>query len=154
MRFDPKLGNGVCEISCIPFTCVAFTSIIDKPWIYGIPAYEQERYKHVNKCTYCPVLGSLNNWNRIQLSQKSTPFYKFDEIHQVVLDRISENMYPLVEPGKYGSINTTDTETNGFYFIIFTSESYKLQDNTTIDEQIITAVFFLPKHNILGEDGR
>ena len=44
----------------------------------------------------------------------------------------------LVESGKYGAINTTDTETNGFYVVIFTSEAYKLQDNTTIDRQIIT----------------
>ena len=45
----------------------------------------------------------------------------------------------LVESVKYGDINTTDTTTNGFYFIMFTSEAYKLQDNTTTDGQIITA---------------
>ena len=33
----------------------------------------------------------------------------FDEIHQVVLDGISDNMEYLVESGKYGAINTTDT---------------------------------------------
>ena len=48
-------------------------------------------------------------------------------------------MASLVEWGKYGAINTTDTAKNGFYVIIFTSEAYKLQDNTTIDEKIITA---------------
>ena len=45
----------------------------------------------------------------------------------------------LVESGKYGSINTTDTTTNGFYVIIFTSEEYKPQDNTTIDGNIISS---------------
>ena len=45
----------------------------------------------------------------------------------------------LVESGKYGSINTTDTTTNGFYVVVFKSEAYTLQDNTTIDGQIITA---------------
>ena len=45
----------------------------------------------------------------------------------------------LVESGNYGAINTTDTATNGFYVIILTSEAYKLQDNTTIDGQIITS---------------
>ena len=40
---------------------------------------------------------------------------------------------------KYFLINTTDTETNGFYVIMFTSEEYTLQDNTTIDGQIITS---------------
>ena len=35
--FDPKLGNGVCEICPIPCACVACISILDNPWIYGIP---------------------------------------------------------------------------------------------------------------------
>ena len=48
-------------------------------------------------------------------------------------------MSPLVESGKYGAINTTDAEINGFYVIMFTSEAYTLQDNTTIDGKIITA---------------
>ena len=39
----------------------------------------------------------------------------------------------LVESGKYGAINKTDTTTNGFYVIILTSEAYTLQDNTTIN---------------------
>ena len=33
----------------------------------------------------------------------------------------------------------TDKATNGFYVIMFTSESYTLQDNTTIYRKIITA---------------
>ena len=48
-------------------------------------------------------------------------------------------MASLVESGKYGAINTTDTKTNVFYVIMFTLEAYTLQDNTTIDGQIITA---------------
>ena len=48
-------------------------------------------------------------------------------------------MASLVEYGKYGAINTTDTSTNGFYVIIFTSEAYAQQDNTTIDGKIITS---------------
>ena len=36
---NPKLGNGVCAICRIPCACVACTSILDKPWISGIPSY-------------------------------------------------------------------------------------------------------------------
>ena len=86
LRFYPKVGMGVCKILRIPCACVACTSILDKPWISGIPSYEQERYKLVTKWTYLPVLGSFNNGNMIQLSQKSTSSDTFDEIHQVVLD--------------------------------------------------------------------
>ena len=48
-------------------------------------------------------------------------------------------MASLVESGKHGSINTTDTKTNGFYVVMFTSEAYTIQDNTTLDGRIITA---------------
>ena len=61
------------------------------------------------------------------MSQKSTLSDAFDEIHQVVLDGISDNMASLVEAGNYGAINTTDITINWFYVILFTSESYTLQ---------------------------
>ena len=130
---------GICTIFRIPCACVACTSMLYKPWISGIPPDEQEHYKSVIKCTYWPALGSFNNCNIIQLSQKSTPSNSFDEIHQDVLDEISGHMASLVQSGKHVAINTTDTSTNGFYVIMFTSESYTLQDNTTNYGQIITA---------------
>ena len=81
----------------------------------------------------------------IQLSQKSTSSDAFDEIHQDVLDGIRDNMASLVESVNYGDINTTDTTTNGFYVIMFKSEAYTLQDNTTIYGKIITAGEFVVK---------
>ena len=45
----------------------------------------------------------------------------------------------LVESGKHGATNKTDTEKNGLYIIMFTSEVYTLQDNTTIYGQVITS---------------
>ena len=110
-----------------------------KPWMSGIPSYKQERYKPVTKCTYWSVLGYFNNWNIIQLSQKSTPSDAFYGIQQVVLDGISDNVASLVESVKYVSINTTYKENNGFYVIMFRSEAYTLQDTTTIDGKIITS---------------
>ena len=73
------------------------------------------------------------------MSSNSTSSDTFDEKHQVVLDEITDNMALLVESGTYGSINTTDTSTKGFYAIMFTSGAYTLQGNTTIDGKIITA---------------
>ena len=126
---------GVCEIRLIPCACVACTSMLYKPWISGISSDKQERYKPITKCNYWPVLGSFNNWNIIQLSQNSTPFDTFDEIHQVVLDGISDNMDSLFESGTYGAIITTETSTNGFYVIMFTSGVYTLQENKKFTEK-------------------
>ena len=149
LRFDPKIGNGVYTILCIPCACVACTSMLYKPCISGILSDKQECYKPVIDCNYLKLLGPFNNWNITQLSQKSTPSDAFDEIHQVVLDGISENMASLVESVNYGSINKTDTATNGFYVIIFISEAYTLQNNTTIDGKIITAVELVVKAQYL-----
>ena len=61
LRFDPKLGNGVCAIRRIPCACVECASMLDKTWISSMPSDEQERYKPVTKCNWWPVLGSFNN---------------------------------------------------------------------------------------------
>ena len=71
LHFDTKLGMVVCAIRRIPFACVACTSMLDKPWISGIPSDKKERYKTVTKCTYRTVLGSFKiatilNYHRSQ----------------------------------------------------------------------------------------
>ena len=81
LRFDPKLGMVVCTIFQILCACVSCTSMLDKPWMYGISSDKQERYKPVTKCTYWTVLGYFNNWNIIQFSPKSTSYDTFDEIY-------------------------------------------------------------------------
>ena len=91
-RFYPKLGMAIHAIFRTPCAFVACASMLDKPWISGMPPGKKERYKPVTKCTYWPVLGSFNNWNMIELSQNSTSSDTFDEIHQVSLDGISDNM--------------------------------------------------------------
>ena len=57
-------------------------------------------------------MGSYNNWNTIEITPKSTPFEAFNEIHQVVLDRISDNTASLFQSVMYGAIDTYDTTTN------------------------------------------
>ena len=127
LRFDPKLGHGICEIIRITCDCVACTSMLDKPWIYGIPSTKQARYQPVTNCSYWPVMSSYNNWNIIELTPKSIPLEEFYEIHKFFLDGISENMASLVQSGMYFSINIYDTTTNGSYVIQFISEAYTLQ---------------------------
>ena len=49
LRFDPKLGMGICAINRIICDCVSCTSMLEKPWISGIPPYEKYHYKPVTK---------------------------------------------------------------------------------------------------------
>ena len=83
------------------------------------------------------------------MSSKSISYDTFDEVHHVVIDGISDNMASLFESGTYRAISTTYTSTNGFYVIMFTSGAYILQENTTIDGQIITAVELVVKAQYL-----
>ena len=62
----------------------------------------------------------------------------FDEIYTVVLAGICENVASLFQSGMYGSINTDETTSNGFYAIQFILEAYTPQNNTTIDVQVIS----------------
>ena len=77
LRFDTKLGHGICAICCIPCACVVCTSMLDQHRISGIYSKKQSHYQPVTNCTYWPVISSYNNWNIIHLSQKSTPFEAF-----------------------------------------------------------------------------
>ena len=52
LRFDPKLGHGICEILRIPCACVECTPMLDKPCISGIPSTKQARYQPVTNFTY------------------------------------------------------------------------------------------------------
>ena len=47
-------------------------------------------------------------------------------------------MASLVQSGMYGAINTYDNKTNLLYIIRFLSDAYTLQNNTTIDGQVIS----------------
>ena len=44
LHFDPKLCRGICAIFRIPCYCVVCTSMLDNPWISGIPPNKQARY--------------------------------------------------------------------------------------------------------------
>ena len=48
-------------------------------------------------------------------------------------------MSSLSQYGKYGTTNTTDTSTMGYYAIKFVSEAYNLKYDTTCDGKIISA---------------
>ena len=95
MQFDAKLGHVICAIHHIPCACSKCTYIIDKSWIHGLKPQQQPLCQPVTYCTYWPVLGSFNNWNIITLTRKSTTTDVFEEIHQVILDVISDNISPL-----------------------------------------------------------
>ena len=73
------------------------------------------------------MLRSFNNCNIIQFTNKITSSEDSNEVHNVVIDRISENMDSLAQLGKYGAIKEEDPTTMVYYIIKCLSEPYKLQ---------------------------
>ena len=128
MSFDTKLGHVSYAIRHIPCAFNSCTYSLDQPWIAGFPEQKQPRCQTIEDFTYCPVLGSFNNWNSIKISHKETSSEEIYKIHQVVLDSMIKNMAELIQTGQCDAINTTYTSTMGYYVIEFMSEPYKLQE--------------------------
>ena len=95
--------------------------MLDKPWFIGSDSTRQPQYQLVEDCTYWPGLSSFNNWNMIKFTNIATTNEDFDAVHKVLLDGISDNMSALVQNGKYGTINTEDPTTIGYYVVKFLS---------------------------------
>ena len=72
-------------------------------------------------------------------------------MHQVVSDRINENIASLVQSGMYRAINTDETKTNELYAIQFISDAYTLKNDTTIDGQVISAGKLVVKAQYLSQ---
>ena len=82
------------------------------------------------------MLGSFNNWNIIQLNNKTICSEYFDEVHKVVLYGISANMASLVQTGKYGAINSTYPVILIYYILKYVSDTFKLQELITMDGKV------------------
>ena len=60
----------------------------------------------------------------IQFKNKTTPSEYFDDILRVVLDGISDNMAQLLQKGKYGCINKSDTTIITYYDVKYISDDF------------------------------
>ena len=63
------------------------------------------------------MLGSFNNWNIIQFTKITTSSEYYYALHEVVLDGISDNMFSILQLGKYCAMITVDPNTMGYYVI-------------------------------------
>ena len=110
--------------------------MLNNPQAYKVEPNKQTRYQPVVDCTYWPMLGSFNNWNIIQFTNKKLPSGDFDAVHKLLLYGIGDYIDYIVQLGKYGSINEVDPTTMFYYVIKYLSEPYTLQEDQTIDGQV------------------
>ena len=64
-------------------------------------------------------------------------YYK--NINRTILDGNVMNIYLIITEGKYGSIDTDYYSCNGYYIIKFSSYTYTLQADLSIDGQVISS---------------
>ena len=82
-------------------------------------------------------MGEFNKWNIVEFSNKDTDETAFEEVHKVVLDEIAANMAVLICEGNYGAISTNDVKTHGYYVVRFLCNPYTLQQDITVDGQVL-----------------
>ena len=102
-------------------------------WAPVVAPPNQPFYQTVCNFTYYPILGVLNNWNIITFSNKNTTSEDFEDIHQVILDGISDNMASLVQSGKHDATKTTYPTRMGYYMANYVSYACILQEDTLCD---------------------
>ena len=66
---------------------------------------------------YWQVVGYFSDWDIIKLYNETTLSEEFGELHQVVIDDISVNMYYLVNTGRYSAINAAYPITLSYYVL-------------------------------------
>ena len=66
-----------------------------------------------------------------------------------ILDGIVMNMSLIIMEGKYGAIDTENSSCHGYYIIKFSSSTYTLQADLSIDGQVISFGRILSKGTYL-----
>ena len=152
-RLDPKLGEGVCAIHCIPCACAACVQQLQLPWDPKLShASKQPRYQSAQECVYQSILGSFNDWIIMPFQNKSTSEETFEEVHKIVLNGMTESKAELIFADGYGAVAADDVKTAGYYIVRFTSPAYTLQEAHTskegdtfdVGELVADAVYLYP----------
>ena len=73
----------------------------------------------------------------MKLKNVRTSTEQFEEVNKAVLDGITANMSSLVKAGHYGAMNCNDPQVGNYYIIKFLSDPYTLQNEITVDGQIL-----------------
>ena len=123
--------HGKFTIRQITCDFIVYTTMLDNLFVYKLVHNKHPHYQPVVDYTYWHVLGSFNNWNIIQLINKTTPSEYFDSVHKVGLYVTIDSTTSLVQSRKYGATNEMDTTTMGYYVIKYLSEPYTLQEVKT-----------------------
>ena len=130
LRTDPDLGVSKAAVRRIPCLCDACLAQLEKPSI-------KERYARSESCVWADVFqdGHLNDWHIIDLVPKSgSDPGEFEDAQTVVLESIADRYAEEIQEGCFGAFMTSDTTTDGYYLVQWSSAPYTLQSDSFLEE--------------------
>ena len=99
----PELGVRKAAIRRLACNCTACDEMITKPWIHGISAAQQERFKDPDNCKFKPLFGNENRWHIVDLlEKKTTDKEEVAASNEETLHYVTKSINTTVEIGKIG----------------------------------------------------
>jgi len=118
IRTDPKLPHCCVVVRRIPCACIGCRAQLKKEWDSTLPFAEQPRYKTSTDCQMYEIFEGHNDWKLICLvDTKDSVIDLNDEVHELILQGITERLATRVEAGGYGAVSTDDPEADGYYVL-------------------------------------
>jgi hypothetical protein len=82
------------------------------------------------------IFEGHNDWKLICLvDTKDSVIDLNDEVHELILQGITERLATRVEAGGYGAVSTDDPEADGYYVLQWDSEPREVEEDVMIDEK-------------------
>ena len=73
----------------------------------------------------------------MEFIDKGSDEEEYEEFHKIVLDSLANNTAQTIQVGSIGSIDADDKHSHGYYMVGFSSSTYTLQEDKTVDEKVM-----------------
>jgi hypothetical protein len=136
IRTDPELGINQAAVRRIPCACEECFKQLSSPWVNGLAALNQPRYRAGNQlCKWWPIFSGLNDWSIVTTNPtKLCDESEVEELHEMLLDNVATIMAETVVEDGIGAFLTDDPEVDGYYMVKWTTTPYTLQEDVILKE--------------------
>ena len=137
-RFIPEMEKGLVAVRRVPCLCDECYSVLSKPWNPDIAAKKQVMFRPVMGCRMEPLMGSLNNWNVVRVTEKSKNSVKQKEVavlFQDAFEYLETEIEREIQTGDLGIVideKRSRDNPNGFQLVEWLSVPFPLQKETVI----------------------
>ena len=127
-----ELGPMRAAIRRLACNCEACDQTIQKPWVNGIAAQDQERFKDSEDCYFQSIFENENKWHIVDLVEKSADD-ELDviEIREDTLRHMTTSLASSVEVGNIGAFGfekvgkkNNDEKEEEYYLVEFIGKPY------------------------------